>query len=77
MIRLSKRRGWPVDDETVRSRLSRVSTDIAEIRGARLGEFGGMSGNSILREQVISESSSLRIREKMEIADSILREIEP
>ena len=36
-----------------------------------------MSGNSILREQVISESSSLRIREKMEIADSILREIEP
>ena len=66
-----------MDDETVRSRLSRVSTDIAEIRGARLGEFGGMSGNSILREQVISESSSLRIREKMEIADSILREIEP
>ena len=77
MLRLSKRRGWPVDNETVRTRLSRVSTDIAEIRGARIGEFGRMSSNTILREHVISESSARRIREKMEIADSLLDEIGP
>ena len=77
MLRLSKRRGWPVDNETVRTRLSRVSTDIAEIRGARIGEFGRMSSNKILRAHVISESSARRIREKMEIADSLLDEIGP
>ena len=75
MLRISKRRGWPVNDEAVRTRLARVSTDIAEIRGARIGEFGRMSSNSLLREQVISESSAQRIRKKMELTDSLLREI--
>ena len=35
LLRLSKRRGWPVNEEIVRSRLTRVATDIAEIKEPR------------------------------------------
>ncbi len=74
LLRLSKRRGWPVNEEIVRSRITRVATDIAEIRGAKIGEFGKVNGNSFLREQVSSESSKNRISEKLAVVDSILQD---
>ena len=74
LLRLSKRRGWPVNEEIVRSRITRVATDIAEIKGAKIGEFGKVNGNSFLREQVSSEVSKNRISEKLAAVDSILRD---
>lgn len=73
LLRLSKRRGWPVKEEIVRSRITRVATDIAEIKGAKIGEFGKVNGNSFLREQVSSEVSKNRISEKLAVVDSILQ----
>ena len=73
LLRLSKRRGWPVNEEIVRSRITRVATDIAEIKGAKIGEFGKVNGNSFLREQVSSEVSKNRISEKLAVVDSILQ----
>ena len=73
LLRLSKRRGWPVNEEIVRSRLTRVATDIAEIKGAKIGEFGKVNGNSFLREQVSSDVSRNRISEKLSFVDSILQ----
>ena len=37
LIRLAIRRGWPLEDERVKQRLSEVATNIAEIKGADLG----------------------------------------
>ena len=74
LLRLSKRRGWPVNEEIVRSRLTRVATDIAEIKGAKIGEFGKVNGNSFLREQVSSDVSRNRISEKLSVVDSILQD---
>jgi hypothetical protein len=72
--RLSKRRGWPVDEEIVKSRIARVATDIAEIKGAKIGEFGKVNGNSFLRGQVTSESSKARINEKLAAVDSAIQD---
>tara|TARA_B100001175_G_scaffold314967_1_gene325451 strand:+ start:12064 stop:13074 length:1011 start_codon:yes stop_codon:yes gene_type:complete len=72
LLRLAKRRGWPVSEEIVKSRFMRISTDIAEIRGARIGNFAKLTGNSYLREKVVSETSMKRIRDKMNQASFLL-----
>tara|TARA_B100001175_G_scaffold277888_1_gene254143 strand:+ start:2471 stop:3481 length:1011 start_codon:yes stop_codon:yes gene_type:complete len=74
LLRLSKRRGWPVNEEVVKSRVTRVATDIAEIKGAKIGEFGKVNGNAFLRDQVTSDSSRNRIGQKLAAVDSILQD---
>ena len=65
VLRLAVRRGWPIEDDAVRTRLSRVATDMAEIKGARLGEFGIEQSRTMLREEVASSASRARIKETM------------
>lgn len=65
VLRLAVRRGWPIGDDAVRTRLSRVATDMAEIKGARLGEFGIEQSRTMLREEVASSASRARIKETM------------
>ncbi len=65
VLRLAVRRGWPIGDDAVRTRLSRVATDMAEIKGARLGEFGIEQSRAMLREEVASSASRARIKETM------------
>ncbi len=72
VLRLAKRRGWPIDSESVRTRVSRVATDIAEIKGARMGEFGTEQSRHSLRDLVTSNESGTRIRETMREAQRAL-----
>ena len=72
ILRLAIRRGWPIEDEAVRTRVSRVATDMAEIKGARLGEFGIEQSRNILREEVSSSVSRTRIKETMRGAQRVL-----
>ena len=44
------------------------------IKGAKIGEFGKVNGNSFLREQVSSDVSRNRISEKLSVVDSILQD---
>ena len=67
LIKLAKRRGWPLDEEEVRSRVMRVATDIAEIKGGSLGE-----GES--RSRINSDATLERVREKMRYAETLLSE---
>jgi len=72
ILRLAIRRGWPVEDDAVRTRMSRVATDMAEIKGARLGEFGMEQSRNTLREEVVSSTSRTRIKETMRGAQRVL-----
>ena len=67
LIKLAERRGWPLDEEEVRSRVRRVATDIAEIKGGSLGE-----GES--RGRINSDATLERVREKMRHAETLLSE---
>jgi len=67
LIKLAKRRGWPLDEEEVRSRVRRVATDIAEIKGGSLGE-----GES--HSRINSDATLERVKEKMRHAETLLSE---
>ena len=67
LIKLAERRGWPLDEEEVRSRVRRVATNIAEIKGGSLGE-----GKS--RSRINSDATLERVREKMRHAETLLSE---
>jgi len=67
LIKLAERRGWPLDEDEVRSRVRRVATNIAEIKGGSLGE-----GES--RSRINSDATLERVREKMRHAETLLSE---
>ncbi len=67
LIKLAERRGWPLDEEEVRSRVRRVATNIAEIKGGSLGE-----GES--RGRINSDATLERVRGKMRHAETLLSE---
>ena len=67
LIKLAERRGWPLEEEEVRSRVRRVATNIAEIKGGSLGE-----GES--RGRINSDATLERVREKMRHAETLLSE---
>ena len=67
LIKLAERRGWPLEEEEVRSRVRRVATNIAEIKGGSLGE-----GES--RGRINSDATLERVREKMRYAETLLSE---
>ena len=67
LIKLAERRGWPLDEDEVRSRVRRVATNIAEIKGGSLGE-----GES--RGRINSDTTLERVREKMRYAETLLSE---
>ena len=67
LIKLANRRGWPLDEEEVRSRVMRVATDIAEIKGGSLGE-----GES--HSRINSDATLERVKEKMRHAETLLSE---
>ena len=67
LIKLAERRGWPLDEDEVRSRVRRVATNIAEIKGGSLGE-----GES--RSRINSDATLGRVREKMRHAETLLSE---
>ena len=67
LIKLAKRRGWPLDADEVRSRVMRVATDIAEIKGGSLGE-----GES--HSRINSDATLERVKEKMRHAETLLSE---
>ena len=67
LIKLAERRGWPLDEDEVRSRVRRVATNIAEIKGGSLGE-----GES--RGRINSDATLERGREKMRHAETLLSE---
>ncbi len=67
LIKLAERRGWPLDEEEVRSRVRRVATNIAEIKGGSLGEGESRGG-------INSDATLERVREKMRYAETLLSE---
>ena len=72
VLRLAKRRGWPVNSDSIRARVSRVATDIAEIKGARMGEFGIEQSRHALRAEVASNESTARVRAAMRDAQRVI-----
>ena len=67
LIKLAERRGWPLDEDEVRSRVRRVATNIAEIKGGSLGERES-------RSRINSDATLERVREKMRHAETLLSE---
>ena len=67
LIKLAERRGWPLDEDEVRSRVRRVATNIAEIKGGSLGEGESRGG-------INSDATLERVREKMRHAETLLSE---
>ena len=67
LIKLAERRGWPLEEEEVRSRVRRVATNIAEIKGGSLGEGESRGG-------INSDATLERVREKMRYAETLLSE---
>ena len=65
LIKLAERRGWPLDEEEVRSRVRRVATNIAEIKGGSLDE-----GESLGR--IDPDATLERVKEKMRRAETLL-----
>tara|TARA_B100000579_G_scaffold357870_1_gene314017 strand:- start:1481 stop:2398 length:918 start_codon:yes stop_codon:yes gene_type:complete len=66
LIRLAIRRGWPLEDERVKQRLSEVATNIAEIKGA---DLGGVTDSEVNKTGHID-----RIRNKLSTVEDILSE---
>ena len=67
LIKLAERRGWPLDEDEVRSRVRRVATNIAEIKGGSLGERES-------RSRINSDATLERVKEKMRHAETLLSE---
>ena len=66
LIRLAERRGWPLEQEEVRRRVIGVATNIAEIKGAEIGNGP--------RQRVDSAATLERVRERMRYAETLISE---
>ena len=64
LIRLAERRGWPLESDEVRSRVVTVATNIAETKGASIGEG--------VRTRVDAAAVMSRVRERMEYAEKLI-----
>ena len=64
LLRLAKRRGWPLSNDKVKQRLALVATNIAEIKGAEMGVSAENSLNDL--------DTIERVRDKLSIVDKIL-----
>jgi len=65
-IRLAERRGWPLEREEVRRRVIGVATNIAEIKGAEIGNGP--------RQRIDSAATLERVRERMRYAETLISE---
>ena len=66
LIRLAERRGWPLEQEEVRSRVIGVATNIAEIKGAEIGDGP--------RQKIDAAATLERVRERMRYAETLISE---
>jgi hypothetical protein len=66
LIRLAERRGWPLEQGEVRRRVIGVATNIAEIKGAEIGNGP--------RQRIDSASTLKRVRERMRYAETLISE---
>ena len=66
LIRLAERRGWPLERDEVRSRVISVATNIAEIKGAEIGDGP--------QQRVDSVEALDRVRERMRYAETLISE---
>ena len=66
LLRLAERRGWPLDSEEVRSRVVSVATNIAESKGASMGEG--------VRTRVDAAATMSRVRKRMEHAETLIED---
>ena len=63
-IRLAERRGWPLEQREVRRRVIGVATNIAEIKGAEIGNGP--------RQRIDSAATLERVRERMRYAETLI-----
>ena len=66
LLRLAERRGWPLDSEEVRSRVISVATNIAESKGASIGEG--------VRTRIDAAATMTRVRERMQYAETLIED---
>ena len=66
LIRLAERRGWPLEQDEVRRRVIGVATNIAEIKGAEIGDGP--------RQRIDPEATLERVRERMRYAETLISE---
>jgi len=66
LLRLAERRGWPLESEEVCSRVISVATDIAESKGASIGEG--------VRSRVDAAATMSRVRKRMEYAETLIED---
>jgi hypothetical protein len=66
LIRLVERRGWPLEHDEVRRRVIGVATNIAEIKGAEIGDGP--------RQRIDSKATLERVRERMRYAETLISE---
>ena len=66
LLRLANRRGWPLDSEEVCSRVVSVATNIAESKGANIGER--------VWSRVDAVDTMSRVRERMEYAETLIED---
>jgi hypothetical protein len=66
LIRLAERRGWPLEQDEVRRRVIGVATNIAEIKGAEIGDGP--------RQRIDSKATLERVRERMRYAETLISE---
>ncbi len=66
LLRLAERRGWPLEGEEVRSRVISVATNIAESKGASIGEG--------IRNRIDAAAAMSRVRERMEYAETLIED---
>jgi hypothetical protein len=69
LIRLTERRRWPVEDEVVKKRLLTVATNIAEIKGAKIGISSKIDDFTVDKiDKVIN-----RIRNKIKDSEELIK----
>ena len=66
LIRLVERRGWPLEQDEVRRRVIGVATNIAEIKGAEIGDGP--------RQKIDSVATLERVKERMRYAETLISE---
>ena len=66
LIRLAERRGWPLEQDEVRRRVIGVATNIAEIKGAEIGDGP--------RQKIDSAATLERVKERMRYAETLISE---
>ena len=66
LLRLAERRGWPLDSEEVQSRVISVATNIAESKGANIGEG--------IRTRIDAAATMSRVRERMGYAETLIED---